>query len=102
MLTVLWVLLIIMLLFYVGGLSWGLVEIGAGEDVPAYVIAISSMLIFVFGILKAGSIIFRKQGYDMAVSLPVRKGAVVLGRRGRICHSICVRFLEYGQCRYCQ
>lgn len=80
MLSVLWVLLIIMLLFYVGGLSWGLVEIGAGEDVPAYVIAISSMLIFVFGILKAGSIIFRKQGYDMVVSLPVRKGAVVLGR----------------------
>ena len=80
MLSVLWILLIIMLLFYVGGLSWGLVEIGAGEDVPAYVIAISSMLIFVFGILKAGSIIFRKQGYDMVVSLPVRKGAVVLGR----------------------
>lgn len=80
MLSVLWVLLIIMLLFYVGGLSWGLVEIGAGKDVPAYVIAISSMLIFVFGILKAGSIIFRKQGYDMVVALPVRKGAVVLGR----------------------
>lgn len=80
MLSVLWILLIIMLLFYVGGLSWGLVEIGAGEDVPAYVIAISSMLIFVFGILKAGSIIFRRQGYDMVVSLPVRKGAVVLGR----------------------
>lgn len=80
MLSVLWVLLIIMLLFYVGGLSRGLVEIGAGEDVPAYVIAISSMLIFVFGILKAGSTIFRKQGYDMVVSLPVRKGAVVLGR----------------------
>ena len=37
MLSVLWILLIIMLLFYVGGLSWGLVEIGAGEDVPAYV-----------------------------------------------------------------
>ena len=27
MLSVLWILLIIMLLFYVGGLSWGLVEI---------------------------------------------------------------------------
>ena len=64
MLSVLWAFLIMMMLFYVGGLSYGLVRLGAEDEVISCLIAVSSILIFIFGILKAGSHMFRIQGFD--------------------------------------
>lgn len=75
-----WILLLAILVFYVGGLTCGLIYLGLEEAVPAYLITISSLLIFVFGILKAGSVLFRKEGYDILCALPVSDSAVVISR----------------------
>ncbi len=75
-----WVVLILMTIFYVGGLVYGLAWLGMAEIVPAYLVLISSLLVFVFDILKAGNMIFSKKGYDMLCALPVRTSAIVSGR----------------------
>lgn len=79
-LLALWIILLAMLIFYVGGLTYGLIYSGLEETVPAYLITLSSALIFVFGVLKAGSVIFRKEGYDILCALPLSKGSVVVSR----------------------
>ena len=79
-LLAIWVLLLALLVFYVGGLAYGLICLGLEAVVPAYLITISSVLIFVFGMLKAGGIIFRKEGYDILCALPLSKGAVAISR----------------------
>ncbi len=76
----LYVFLLAVTAFYVGGLVYGLVFLGMDEVVFAYLIAISSVIIFVFGVLKAGSVLFRREGYDMACALPVPTAAVVFAR----------------------
>lgn len=75
-----WFLLLAMLVFYVGSLSYGLIYLGLEAAVPAYLIMISSLLIFVFGMLKAGSVIFRTSGYDILCTLPIPKGAIAFSR----------------------
>lgn len=75
-----WVLVIGIVALYVGGLSFGLILLGAEDVIPAYLIAISSIIIFFFGIFKAGSVIFCKNGYDILCSLPVSQTAVVVSR----------------------
>ena len=75
----LWAFLLIMLSFYVGGLSYGLILLGAGYVVPAYLIAISSLVIFFFGIFKAGSIIFSRNGYDVYCEIPITFAQAALG-----------------------
>ena len=79
-LLAIWVILVAMLVFYVGGLTYGLIYLGLEAAVPAYLISVSSLLIFIFDILKAGSVIFRKEGYDILCALPLSKGAVVVSR----------------------
>ncbi len=79
-----WALVAAMLVFYVGGLTYGLIYLGLEEVVPAYLITISSLLIFAFGMLKEGSIIFRREGYDILCALPVNNGGVVVSRLIRI------------------
>lgn len=76
--------LLIMMVFYVGSLAAGLILLGAGEVVPSYLLMISSLLIFIFGMFKAGSVIFRKGGYDILCALPVSSTAVVAGRLVRM------------------
>ena len=79
-LLVLWIVLIAMLTSYMGGLSYGLIRLGLGETVPAYLITVSGLFIFFFGMLKAGSVIFRREGYDILCALPLSSGAVVISR----------------------
>lgn len=79
-LAAVWVILLAVLVFYVGGLSYGLILLGQQETVPAYLIMVSSLLVFVFGMLKAGGSIFRKEGYDILCALPLSMGAVVTSR----------------------
>lgn len=76
--------LLAMLVFYMGGLSYGLIFLGLGEAVPAYLTAVASLVIFFFGLLKAGSVIFRREGYDILCALPVSKTAVVVSRLVRM------------------
>ena len=80
MMMVIWIILILILISYVVGFSVGFVMLGLEKIIPAYLIVISSLVIFFFGIFKAGSVIFRKEGYDMLCSLPVSQTAIVISR----------------------
>lgn len=79
-----YIFLIIMMMAYVGALSYGLCLISLWEVVPAYLITISSLLIFFFGLFKAGGVMFKKVGYDMLSSLPVPQSAIVVSRLFRL------------------
>ena len=54
----------VLLVFYMGGLSYGLVRLGLEAVIPVYLIAVASLIIFFFGLLKAGSVIYRRDGYE--------------------------------------
>ena len=79
-LSVVWAMLLLMIAFYVGGLVYSYVYLGMGDVVPAYLIMISSLVIFAFVIFKAGSIIFQENAYDILCSLPVSQTAIVVSR----------------------
>lgn len=65
---------------YAGALAYGLCLLGAGEAALPYLITISSLILFFFGILKAGSVLFSLSGYDILCALPLRQGQIVLSR----------------------
>lgn len=84
LLGVAWVMVIVMVTGYVGGLVYGLSYLGMGSIVPAYLTMISSVIIFAFGIFKTGGVIFNRNGYDILSSLPLTKEAVVVSRFARM------------------
>ena len=71
---------IIVMMFYVGGLTFGYVHIGLADILPAYLIMIASLVILMFSIFKAGNIIFQKNFYDILSSLPVKNSSIVISR----------------------
>lgn len=75
-----WLLVLSILFFYIGFLSYILILLGLSDVLPAYLAALSSLILFFFDALKAGSVIFRKNGYDMLCSLPIPHTAIVLSR----------------------
>ncbi len=75
-----WALLILMIASYVGGYAYVFMLMDMSDILPAFLIAISSMIIFFFGIFKAGSVIFQKNSYDILCSLPVSQTAIVVSR----------------------
>lgn len=79
-LGIVWVFLILMVIGYVTALAAGLSWIGMAEIVPMYLYMISSLLILIFTFFKAGSILFSMKGYEVMVSLPVSKAAIVISR----------------------
>lgn len=80
----LWFLLVLYMAFYMGALSYGLVRLDCGSAVPAYLVVLSGLLIISFGLLKAGGLIFRREGYEILCSLPLTRTAVVTGRLCRM------------------
>lgn len=72
--------LILMVFLYMGGMSWGLILLGAADAVPAYLAAIASIFIFFFGTFTAGASLFNRNGYDILCSLPVSRWAIVVSR----------------------
>lgn len=80
----LWLLVVLYMAFYMGALSYGLVRLGCGSAVPAYLVVLSGLLIISFGLLKAGGLIFRREGYEILCSLPLARTAVVMGRLCRM------------------
>ena len=52
-----WVLVIAMIWFYVGITSYGYIQLGLGDVLPTLLIAVSSMVILSFSVLKAGGIV---------------------------------------------
>ena len=79
-LFVVWIMLLLILMGYMGGLAFGLIALGMAEIIPAYLITIASLITFFFGIFKAGGVIFRKNGYDILCSLPISQNAIVVSR----------------------
>lgn len=79
-LAVLWVILIAMALFYVGSFSYGLALIGMADIVPMYLYTMASLLILIFSFFKAGNTLFAMKGYDILISLPVSKAAIIISR----------------------
>ncbi len=75
-----WALLFLMVFGYVGGLVFGLCSLGLGSIVPAYLIAIASLLILAFGLFTAGHRIFGQRSYDILASLPVKPSTIVISR----------------------
>ncbi len=65
---------------YVGGMVYGLIYLKAAECVPSYLVVLASLLVFVFNLFKAGSVLFSKRGYEMISSLPVRTVNIVISR----------------------
>lgn len=79
-LAVCWAMLIVMLIGYVVALSAGLAIMGMVEIIPMYLFAISSMIMLFFTFFKAGSVIFQMNSYELLISLPVTKTAIVVSR----------------------
>ncbi len=75
-----WIFVILVVVSYIGGLSFGLVYLGQEEIVCAYLFFIASLLIFFFAIFKAGSVIFGRHGYDILCALPLSQSAIVISR----------------------
>ena len=75
-----WVMLIAMVFFYVGGLAYGLIVLGLASILPAYLVTIASLIILMFGIFKAGDMLFHRSGYEILSSLPLQQEAIVVGR----------------------
>lgn len=79
-LGVAYVVVAIMMISYIGGLSYAYVYIGLAEILPAYLIMITSLIILMFSIFKAGETIFQKNFYDIITSLPLSNRSIVLSR----------------------
>ena len=79
-LALVWVLVIGVVFFYVGGLVYGLCSLGLAGIVPAYLCVLASLLILAFGLFTSGSRLFGARGYDLLASMPISSGKLVLSR----------------------
>ncbi len=79
-LSIVWALLICMVIFYVGGLVYGLCTLGLSDIVPAYLAVLLSVFILIFGMFTAGSRIFGQKGYDILAAMPLKSRSIVLSR----------------------
>ena len=75
-----WSILIIMFIAYMTVLSTAYIKMGMGEIIPSYLYVSVSIIILIFSFLKASSVIFQMNTYEMMISLPVSKSAIVISR----------------------
>ena len=80
LLLVAYVLVILVGISYVGGLAYGYHYLGLGDIVPMYLYTILSIVMLVLSFFKAGSVLFSMKSYDIMVSLPVTKTAILISR----------------------
>lgn len=69
-----------LLAFYVAGAAWVLCVSGAQDSVPGFVVAVSSMAIFIFTLFKAGPVLFAAGDYEMLTALPLKPSAIIMSR----------------------
>ena len=74
---------ILILMFYIGAMSYGFITMGIGEIIPSYTMILSVLIVFSFSVFQVGGILFRSNGYQVLVSLPVTTSAIVIGRFAR-------------------
>ncbi len=75
---------IVMLMSYIGGMSYGFIMLGVPDIIPVYLAVIASVLTLAMVMFKAGGILFRRNGYDILSALPVPTFAVVVSRFVRL------------------
>lgn len=75
-----WIYIIGMVFFYIGWMVRGLCRMGLAGIVPSYLAVISSVLVLMFGIFKAGHAIFGVRGCNILLSLPVKRSSIVISR----------------------
>lgn len=75
-----WVVLLAMLIFYIAMLSYAFTRIGLSDVIPLYLYAITAVVILFFTTFKAASVIFQMNTFEMLMSLPVTKTAIVISR----------------------
>ena len=79
-LSIVWLLLIAMVVIYVGGMVYGLHLLGVGRIAPMYLYTVVSLVLFVLSFFKAGSLLFSMKFYDVLISLPVSRHAILISR----------------------
>lgn len=79
-LCVAWLMVFAMVILYVGGLAYGLHFLGVGEIVPVYLYTLVSLVMVMLSFFKAGSVLFSMKFYDVMVSLPVSRHAILASR----------------------
>lgn len=77
---VLYILLMVLLWMYLGMFTIGMIRLGVGKVVPFYLYMMVSLVILCFSFFKAASVIFQQNPYELQMSLPVSKAAIVSSR----------------------
>ncbi len=80
LMAVAWVLVIVVSMGYVTGLSVGMNMLGLAAIIPVYLYTLVSLIVFLFSIFKAGSVLFSLKAYEMLTPLPVRRTSIVISR----------------------
>lgn len=70
----------LMIAGYSGGLSYAYVKVGLSDIIPIYLSAVTSIVILMFTIIKAGDTVFNMKTYENLIVLPVRQSAIVASR----------------------
>ena len=80
LLAVAYLLVFLMVTAYVSSMSYAFHFMELGEIVPMYLYTIISLVMLVLSFFKAGSVLFSMKSYDIMVSLPVTKSAILISR----------------------
>lgn len=80
LLAVTYIALLIMLIVYIAVMSSGLIMLGMGDIIPIYLFTITSMIILFFSFFKASHVIFETSTFELLISLPVSKTAIIVSR----------------------
>lgn len=67
-------------LFYVVLMALAFCSQGLGDKLPAMIVSLSSLIVFIFTLFQGGAMLFGTKDYDIVAALPVSKRAVVFSR----------------------
>ena len=80
LLSVVWIFLVVLLMFYMVLLSTAYIRIGLADVLPMYFYTAAGLVILFFSLLKAGSMMFSLRSFEMQAALPVSTAAIVISR----------------------
>ncbi len=72
--------LLLLGIFYIVGLCFGLSYLGAGNLILAYLAFLASVIPLVMGIFRTGNTLFRVHGYSLLTAMPISTRTVILSR----------------------
>ena len=67
-------------LFYVVLMALAFCSQGLGEKLPAMIVSLSSLIVFIFTLFQGGAMLFGTKDYDIVAALLVSKREVVFSR----------------------